>query len=765
MLTLSLDEFGAFEGFSNSSQPVYIAGLLYDDNDEGNDKGEERKRIRAYYNAVINEAASLSVCPSEFEYPSSLHSDGDKIRNREVVRLVKEQVRKTLSEFFRKGTYQGKQLTYMTRQGKMSSLSPRAGKYYLFVILKSQTGMNRMLSSNASILVRDDYASNLYFHMADQVVSRLLFHNPIIGDVPSAAVDIATRSSGPLYKTDRLFSEYKKIGYRDIDRGNGKYSFSLTNSDVYRTIIADEITDSGKTGMVIDPFMVSSINYKPGTKNQEFLYLADSICSVLSFNLTGINADEWLPEITQRVYDLTKTQDNFVFGYDEIDLLYQKSWKKYEEGDYYAALSFAYDARKETGAFADHYNRYWFPRIEKLITESKKYANLILAIQKLYSSIISNDMDQDKSVYILSVIEKLSERTKDMLRIPERRKILYQLYDSGVSIYCHIGDSMKAEEYFAKCTSYANFVSLEEYLNTRNRMSVFCCDNFELARAREISEADVSYQELLSEMKAEAKIAGIVEEGTTALGKACSQLAQVMAFKRDQEAEQMFRRAMSYFDPSSANYKITQSYLLHYYLDQHEEVDYAAAYRNEAKTYFGNEDSLANQLKFIIDEGTQEDPLIHLEYALYVYVRSLYRYRLSEVSDRLLKKLRSIEKTILKKRKNNKPVLEGHPSELIFMYLSLIERAVGDRTIALQYEDRVDSCVRNKGTTINVICQFGHIECAHADKEYAKRDQLSADLYRFMHDSYPAAFKKEEALQGLSDPYAWLKRTITFMYC
>lgn len=99
------------------------------------------------------------------------------------------------------------------------------------------------------------------------------------------------------------------------------------------------------------------------------------------------------------------------------------------------------------------------------------------------------------------------------------------------------------------------------------------------------------------------------------------------------------------------------------------------------------------------------------------------------------------------------------------MYLSLIERAVGDRTIALQYEDRVDSCVRNKGTTIKVICQFCHIECAHADKEYAKRDQLSADLYRFMHDSYPAAFKKEEALQGLSDPYAWLKRTITFMYC
>lgn len=763
MLTLSLDEYGAFEGIGDNTRPVYIAGLLYDDRGRKADKSEEKKRIRAYYNAVIRDAAVMSTRPVGFEYPTALHSDGDRARDHEVVRLVKEQVRKTLPEFIRKGTYHGKPLTTITNRGKQVVLSQRAGKYYIFVILKSQDGMKRLLDANAAILVRDDYASNLYFNMADEIVSRLLFHNPIIGDVHDVSIDIATRSSATLRETDKLFSEYKEIGYRKIKRGNGIFSFSLTNADVYRTIIADEITASGKTEINIDSFRVSSISYEPCTKYQEFLYLADSICSAFGYKLGGNTADEWLPEITKRAYDLTNSYDNFVFGYDEIDLLYQKAWKKYEEGDYYEALSLAYDAKRRNGVFADHYNRYWFPRIERLVTESNSQTSFLLAIQKLYSSIISNDMDQDKSVYILSVIENLAEHIKDTLRIPETRKYLYQLYDSGVSIYCHIGDSVKAEEYFAKCTDNAKSAGLEEYLNTRNKMSVFCCDNFEHRRAREISEANVTYQEFLSEMKTEAKMEGFREEGTSALGKACSQLAQVMAFERDPGAEKTFRRALTYFDPLSANYKITQSFLLHYYLDQYEEGGYTDAFRKEAKAYFGNEDLLTEQLKYIIDEGTQVDPLINFEYALYVYVRSLYRYRLSEVSKGLLETLRGLEKIVHEKRK--KPVLEGHPSELIFMYLSLIERAVGSRKRAQQYEDRIDRCVKNKGTTIEVICRYAHIECANADKDYAKRDRLSADLYRFMFEAYPVAFNGEDTAQGVIDPYAWLNKRITFMYC
>ena len=34
MITLSLDEFGDFEGLQNKKEPVFIGGLLFDDADQ-----------------------------------------------------------------------------------------------------------------------------------------------------------------------------------------------------------------------------------------------------------------------------------------------------------------------------------------------------------------------------------------------------------------------------------------------------------------------------------------------------------------------------------------------------------------------------------------------------------------------------------------------------------------------------------------------------------------------------------------------------------
>lgn len=58
--------------------------------------------------------------------------------------------------------------------------------------------MTRLLSQNANILAKDDYASNLYFHMADELISRLIFNNPLIDDIQEISLDIATRRSALL---------------------------------------------------------------------------------------------------------------------------------------------------------------------------------------------------------------------------------------------------------------------------------------------------------------------------------------------------------------------------------------------------------------------------------------------------------------------------------------------------------------------------------------------------------------------------------------
>ena len=157
---------------------------------------------------------------------------------------------------------------------------------------------------------------------------------------------------------------------------------------------------------------------------------------------------------------------------------------------------------------------------------------------------------------------------------PEAKRILYILYDIGVTACCHIGDSKGAEAYFEKCNKYAGLVSLEDYLSARNKLVVFCCDYFETDRAEELSDENIVYQELLTDLKKDLKLPGVSDIGFESMGKAHSQRGQVYAFKRDERAEDEFRAALGHFKEGSANYKITQSYLLHFYLDTGNEEAY-----------------------------------------------------------------------------------------------------------------------------------------------------------------------------------------------
>lgn len=769
MLTISLDEFGDFEGVKNKKEPVYIAGLIYDDSGDENDVKQERKRIASYYQEAIQDASANAIGSGflhAFTYPSALHSDNDRARNREVVGCVKEQVSKTLPEFLQNGTYKGNALSYVNNQGRKSTFNKRKGRYYLFAILKSDRGMRRLLSPNANVLSKDDYASNLYFHMADELISRLLFHNPILKTIDNVALDIATRSSGNLTKNDMLFEQYTALGYKkeESQTNPGIFYFTLTNGDVYRSVIADEIIRTGKIGIQIASFHVSSIRYTGNPKNKEFLFLSDSICSYLGYDLSGNSADDWLEQISQRADALTNRRDNFVFGYDEIDLFFQKAWKAYEDGDFYESLSLTFDGMQEEGVFPNYYKKIWFCRLTDRIAESNDEPALILAVQKLHTSVVSNKYDPDKGVFILQHIEPVAERIRDRIRIAETSKIIYQLYDAGMSVYTHIGDSVRAAAYFEKCSEMADAAGLEEYLATRNRWVVSCCDYFDMVSAKNISEENQTYQTFLSDMKKEVHISRIQREGTVSLGKAHSQQGQVLAFMRDASAEDCFHKALKCFKPDSANYKITQSYLLHFYLDNYDTGDYAEDFLRVSKEYFGGNASLQKQLKYIIDEGTKRDPLINLKYALYVFVRSLYICRSTEVTAALRDRLHSLEEDIARKNKSEGWKLTGHPSELIFIYMGLIEFAAGDNETAKRYMSRAENSLGNKGLTEEVICRYGAIELADLQQDLQERDQKAYVLCRFMKENYPA-FADCDIPNEKSECYAWLKKRITYMYC
>lgn len=760
MLTYALDEYGDFEGLKHTNEPIYIGGLIFDDYSVNGEERIERKRVKAYYEAVIADAAAEAQNSNGFSYPEALHSDGNGSRDHFVVRPVKEIISTTLAEFIKCGTYKGNKLQYTDKNGTSREFQSRKGEYYIFVILKSDLGMTKLLNQNANILAKDDYASNLYFHMADELISRLIFYNPLIDDITEISLDIATRKSANLANNSKLYKEYKAQGYKAEQADGGKYLFRLTNPDIYRSVIAEEILDAEQPNIKIVKFNVDSIGYHGwDSKGMEFLYLSDSICSVLGFEIDGDNADEWLKCIDARVREITGKTENLIFGYDEIDNIYAKAWVKCSEGDYYKALSIAFDAGKLDGAFAEYYKNLWFKKIEDKIVQSTNVSDFNMAVRKLNETLNNNTLDQDKCFYILGVLERLAPNIEERFHSPEAKRILYTLYDIGVTASCHIGDSRKAEEYFEKCTAYAGLVSLADYLNTRNKLVVFCCDYFEMDRAEELSDENIMYQELLTDLKNELKLPCVSDVGFQSMGKAHSQRGQVYAFKRNDRTEEEFRKALTHFEEGSANYKITQSYLLHYYLD----TNNGEAYQAEVLSYFDGKKKLADQLKYIVDEGSKNDPLINMKYALYIYVRALYLFRLPELSDRVWTELQEIEIKFGRKIKKKEWKLTGHPSELIFKYMRLIALARDEAENEEKYAQRMAECLIYHGVTEDAIRKFGELEILDKKGDISSRDELSRELFKQLKDNF-AIFESLDIPEDGEDRYNWLGDHITFMY-
>lgn len=757
MITIALDEYGDFEGIQQDKKPVYIAGVLYDDGGDGQETKAERRRLAAYYRTLI---ASVSDGSEDFSYPEALHSNGNKQRDHQVVRPVKQEVARTLPEFFQKGTYCGQPLIWTDSQGNVRQCGPRHGRYHVFVIIKSDIGMQQLLGNNTSILAKDDYASNLYFHMASQLIRRLIFQNPRIDQVQEVALDIATRSSGDMSVAAPLAGEYRRQGYEaNLAESTGKVYFSLTNADVYRSIIAEEMVDTGKTDLIISDFHVTPIRYYSHAGKMEFLYLADSICSLLGFEMGGDNGERWLEEIVSRTSGLIGADDSLIFGYDEIDAIFSKAWAKYEDGDYYKALSIAFDGMQKEGVYARWYRQQWFPILEEKIRDSESLSDLNMSIRKLYETLNNNTLDQDKCLYIFHILEQLAERLADRYRTPEARQILYTLYDTGVTAYSHIGDSEMAELYFEKCSGKAHLVSLEKYLATRNKMVVFCCDYFQRQRAEELADENIQYLELLADIKQEIRIPGISREAYQALGKAYSQRGQIYAFCRDERAVADFHRSMEIFGEGSANYKISQSYLMHYYLECGDEQ----AYLEEAKAYFGGKTSLANQFQFILEEGAKTEPLINMKYALYVFLKGVYLLRREELSDNLWKKLQRAEQNFGKKIGRSDWKLTGHPAELIFKYMRLLAMERGEMEVAVYYKERMWNCLLYHGVTEDVVRCFGEMECAHVAGDPLRRNQLSTQLYDLLRSKFTAFTDLDMPEEG-EERWHWLSELVNYMY-
>lgn len=695
MITIALDEQGDFENIEGKlcAEPVFIGGIIYDDNEDSNDYETEKKRLHKY---LENVCASVSA-----SYPRDLHyMTNGTFNNGRQVKDVKTKLGETLKEFFEQGTWNGNDMGFPLR----------VGKYYIFATVRGENGKDNLLNKDISEMVREDFASNLYLHMAEDVVERIIFHNPIIENIKKIRLELATRRV-ILEGENRIsrMKEYEKLGYvnekRPSEPGAPKRTeYLLTNPANYRTAIEREMLDSGKDKVMIDRIGVKSIYYKQPKKGMDFLYLADAICANLSFHKTGSEPKEWIESFDCIAREINGNGSNMIWSYDEVDDYFSKAWKHVENKDYYEALSLEFNGMQCESSVTEFYTKKWFPLIQRKMNNDKDVESLTKAVWKFKDSTMWNNLNQEKLVYIYEALEKLGEQVPFSNKKDEAK--LYHLYDAGVSVYTHIGDSEKAKQCFEKTRQYAEYVETEVYLRTRNKMVVFLCDTLEFDEALELADENVRYHELLSKMKKEIFESETYESLNHAI--AISQRGQVYAFMRDVRAEGDFLKALQIMDAGTPDRLITESYLLHYYIDVGEQQKYEEL----VGEYFDGDKTVLQQFDYLVKEGMKgHNSRFSLKFALYVYIKALYVFYIDEISVELLSRLVDIEVTLEKLDEDVVKQMSGHPWELIYKYLALICYRYGKEAAGQNYVRRLELSVDKSEGIIKSIAENSLHEC------------------------------------------------------
>ena len=695
MITIALDENGDFEGLNGKvEEPVFIAGLLYDDRGDEADTEYERERIVSYYQSVCK---TVGV-----HYPEGLHVNHAE-NNYQEVSKVKEEVDATLGEFLRYGTYQKKVLSSI----------PRRGQYTLFMQLKSNQGKRTLQGRELCKMVKDDFASNLYMHMAEDVVSRVIFHNPYCPDIRCVRFDLPTRMAVIDKSLKDKIDEYRQLGYKDYafakdepDYASTKVYLQVANDNNYRAAISREIIASGRIDLDVERMTVNSTYYGgfgsdiSAAKRMAFLHIADSICSFLNWGRKGNSPADWLDYFAEKASQLNGSDKNLFFAYDDIDVLFAQAWQSYEKGDYFQALCLAFAGKNSSSKLTAFYQQHWFPLLEQVVCQHANPDALDWTLHHFQQYSYCENLQADCFYYIFMILRRTVAEQMTQGRLD--KAAAFAFYDAGISACNHIGQSEMAGKCFRKCKELAPAVDIEMYLRTLNKYAVWRNDVLDFEAAREVAEIIVIYAKELREMR--GRLFGNEAAASAAYGRALSQCGQAYAFLHDERAENTFIEALGHFDKDSNDYSITLSYLLHYYIDQKD----TKKYDNYAKVYFGGQTDAEKQFDFLMKAGQGSEPRFTLRYAFFVFIKGLYRLHRANLKGQLRTNLLNIENTF--RHYGVEDQIAGHPWELIYKYLAILAYQQGKKDIAQAYMYKSASVIRNDGPIVSAILENGKRE-------------------------------------------------------
>jgi len=748
MILLALDEQGDFEYMEpDKKAPIFIGGILFYDGDVEGEKEWELERIAAYYKAVCKEYSTDEII---LEYPTTLHVS--KRCSKVQAKFTKIGVSETIKEFLEYGTFKGHALMNGTNE-----LPQRKGVYYPFAYLKSDA--EKIAFSGNGAFLNDREASNLYYHMVHDVLERFVFQNGIKRAKNEFALELATRSTPPFPYHDKRKQMYVNAGYPILEEEDkGVFYVKLTNKDVYRTTLSELILANPMQDTDFD-LRVESISYKSksGAKSQGFLYLADSICSILGYGRTGENADEWLLQMDSVASKEIASENNyFLYGYDIVDEDYKRAYSAIEKDNYYEALTEIYNFKVREGEFAKYYRKKWMPYLLEMIQNKMTPVFFEKAVSDFARTLKTNTYNQNIGLFVVEELLKIVEKMKEKQNTAEYEKTFFMLYSAAVSAYSHSGEPRKAKEAYDQAMSYSRYVSVEEFLGLRNKMVVFLTDCFETKEAIKIAEDNLAYQTRMEELR-DTITELYSAENFTEKSKTYSQLGQAYAFMKDDRAINCFNEALRAFNKHSANYYITASYLLHYYLEKGMKTEY----EKMAEEYFGGNLLPEEQFDYIISEAKKDDPLINYKFALFVFAKSLWIFYKDAISESLWEKIENLPETL---RKNNIDKYNGHPTQIIAKYMLLLllyHNKEKEQTIYRKCLD--DPNYAGDDSLLHCISQYLQIEVAIYE---GKKDEMSESIKKLAEKMYECfdVFTQEQLEEEYETLWNILSEKFTYMY-
>ena len=729
MITFAFDESGNFE-IPKLDDTLLIGGVLYDDTDDPNDTDNERKRLASFYSSVCNRVGA--------EYPRHLHQDRNyKDYDHDMLKKVKAEISAQLPEFLQKGTINDGQPLYSV---------PRIGKYYPFVFLKGSNGKYGLRGENLNKLTRDDFASNLYIHMAEDTIIRMIFHNPII-NISSVRFDLATRVAHFKNVSAAKEQEYTDLGHghNNIDNSNWFY---ITSTDLFRTTIEREMLYSEQQSLKVEEISAKSIDYGNTKTDMGFLYMADILCSLLCYELKHVDEIEKPEKIKSSLCKLTGNENNLIFVYDDIDTYYDKAIRCFENGDYYHAYSYIYDGAHCSSEYVEFYEKNWFRILKDMLEKETDYGMFSIAVDYLDNYAHSNKIDQNKLMNIATGFCEMAEYIK--FPNEEDKKTLFILYDITASACNHMGYSQKADENVKKANKYIKYMDIPYILRNKHKQVVRLCDILKYDEALELAETTCECARNLYDIR--KNLLPDDNEESLEYAISLSQLGQVYGYMRDSRAQEAFNQSLSLFVKDSPNYKITQSYLLHFYIDNAMKDQYDQLMQE----YTEGTTDLRIQLLKIMEMGSKErGALVSVKFALYCYIKGLYVFHLQELSEELINDLADLRIKLINAGYED-DALNDHPWQLINKYRAFILFQKGRIRKAEQLMDNISI---EGGPIIEAIIAFGEAQYAELKNDSKTRDAKAKTAFEKI------ASKNHDIEAG--DPasyYNSMKDIITYTY-